>query len=182
MSVKIEKKTIQELRDGDHAAFEMVFIAYFNKVKHFINGLLRSEDDAEELAQELFVKLWINHDTINLEKSFSTYLYVMARNAAINFLKSKFVRESYANDLSNTEEYVNSEDILYAKETDLLIKMTVSQMPDRRKQIYKLSRNEGLTNDEIASQLNISKKTVENQLSLALKELRNIISLFLMFF
>ena len=178
------KEILVALKGGDHKAFEVIFVTYFNKVKYFINGLVKSESDAEELAQEVFVKLWVNRESIVIEKSFSSYLYVMARNAAFNFLKSKFVRDSYLNDQSyqSNEESVTSDDVMVAKETELLLKIIVSKMPEQRRRIYEMSRNQGLKNDEIAAKLNISKKTVENQLSLALKELRQVFSSFLVLF
>ena len=178
------KEILVALKSGDHKAFEVIFVTYFNKVKYFINGLVKSESDAEELAQEVFVKLWVNRESIVIEKSFSSYLYVMARNAAFNFLKSKFVRDSYLNDQlhQNNEESATSDDVIVAKETELLLKIIVSKMPEQRRRIYEMSRNQGLKNDEIAAQLNISKKTVENQLSLALKELRQVFSSFLVLF
>ena len=174
------KDVLIALKSGDHKAFEVVFIAYFNKVKYFINGLVKSESDAEELAQEIFVKLWVGRESIVIEKSFSSYLYVIARNAAFNFIKSRLVRDSYLNDqIHNREDSATSEEIIVAKETELLLKVIVSKMPEQRRRIYELSRNQSLKNDEIAQQLNISKKTVENQLSLALKELRQTFSMFL---
>jgi len=177
------KDVLIALKSGDHKAFEVVFIAYFNKVKYFINGLVKSESDAEELAQEIFVKLWVGRESIVVEKSFSSYLYVIARNAAFNFIKSRLVRDSYLNDqIHNSEDSATSEEVIVAKETELLLKMIVSKMPEQRRRIYEMSRNQGLKNDEIAQQLNISKKTVENQLSLALKELRQVFSMFLSLF
>ena len=177
------KDVLIALKSGDHKAFEVIFVSYFNKVKYFINGLVKSESDAEELAQEVFVKLWIGRESIVIEKSFSSYLYVIARNAAFNFIKSRIVRDSYLNDqIRNGEDSATSEEVIVAKETELLLKMIVSKMPEQRRRIYELSRNQGLRNDEIAQQLNISKKTVENQLSLALKELRQVFSMFLSLF
>lgn len=176
MSDKITRETCEALRNGDHKAFEVVFVAYYNKVKYFINGLLRSEEDAGELTQELFVKLWTNRLSVDPDKTLSTYLYVMARNLAFNFLKSKYVRESYANDSYHIEESIDSEEVVWAKELEHILHVAVEKMPERRKEIFVLSRKKGLSNEEIATQLDISKKTVENQLSLAIKELRRIIS------
>ena len=167
------------IKKGDEKAFELIFVTYFNKVKYFIVGLIKSQDDAEELAQDIFVKLWMNRETIDFEKNLSSYLHTAARNATINFLKSKFVRDSYASDqIYQGEEKESVEENYYAQETALLIKMAVSQMPEKRKEIFELSREKGLSNEEIANQLGISKKTVENQLSLALKEIRKIITFF----
>lgn len=71
----MEISTIEALQNGDHKAFEEVFLAYFNKVKYLLTGLLRSESDVEELAQDIFVKLWMSHTSIDSYKAFSTYLY-----------------------------------------------------------------------------------------------------------
>lgn len=183
MNKFVTEDTIRSLRAGDHQAFETVFFAYFNKVKYFIYGLIKSESDAEELAQDIFVRIWTNRDAIDPKKNFTTYIYVSARNAALNFLKKRLVRSSYTQEqLHIGNETDNPEEGFFAREIDLLIQMSVSKMPDRRKRIYEMSRNEGLTNDEIALRMNISKKTVENQLSLALKELREVVSLIALFF
>jgi len=134
------------------------------------------------LAQEIFVKLWINRQSIDPHKSFNAYIYTMARNAAFNFLKHQLVETSYSDNYKELNEVATSEQLLFAKEISLLIEMTVGKMPIQRKTIYQLSRDQGLTNEEIADQLGIAKKTVENQLSLALKELRQVVYHLLIFF
>ena len=73
MSNNIDIKTLEAFQDGNHKAFETVFIAYYNKTKAFIDGYIKSESDAEELTEDLFVNLWINHDSIDASKSFSSY-------------------------------------------------------------------------------------------------------------
>lgn len=175
-------ETLIALQAGDHKAFERVFIAYFNQIKVFINKIIRSEDDAEELSQDLFVRLWTNHHTIDPQKRIGVLLYTMARNAAFNYLKHQAVHDSYVGNYTSQSTPDDAEEILFAKEIQLLAEMAVSRMPEQRKKIYRMSRNEGMTNDEIAQQLGITKKTVENQLSLALKELREIITTLLIFF
>jgi len=174
MSNNIDIKTLEAFQDGNHKAFETVFIAYYNKTKTFIDGYIKSESDAEELTEDLFVNLWINHDSIDASKSFSSYLHTIARNSAINFLKHKYVHDTYLN---------SSQEIEYSsKELGLLIDDIVGKMPEQRKMIYTLSRQEGLSNAEIAIQLNTTKRNVESQLSLALKEIRKAISCFLLSF
>lgn len=183
--INITKETLISLKSGNHEAFEAVFLNYFNKVKYFINGLIKSEADAEELAQEIFVKIWTNREQIDPEKSFNTYVYISARNTAFNFIKKKLVRESYAADtqyVQSENDAEDSEDVVIAKELDLLISMIVMNMPERRREIFELSRKEGLSNEEIADRLKISKKTIDNQLSLALKELKEAVRTFVMLF
>lgn len=182
MGNTIAPETIDALQKGEPKAFEKVFIAYFNKIKVFIAGYIKSDVDAEELAEELFVNLWINHELIDVTKSFNSYMHTIARNAAFNFLRHKFVQQSYVNNPNKSESGYSAEDELIAKETSLLINMAVDKMPEQRKKIYQLSRNQGLKNEEIAIQLNTSKRNVESQLSLALKELRKVISSVFLFF
>ena len=174
----ISLKIIEALRSGDHNAFDRIFIVYYIKIKNFIHGLLKSEADAEELTQDLFMKLWINREKIDPHRSLNALLYTMAKNATFNFLKHKLVHESFISQYSQTENSESPDEILFAKEKELLIRLTVQQMPAQRKRIYLMSKEEELTNDMIARKLNISKKTVENQLSLALKDIRNVISCF----
>lgn len=175
----IDIKTIEALRNGDHKAFETIFLTYYNKTKTLIYGYIKSECDAEELAEDLFVNLWINRQAINISKSFDAYLHTIARNTAFNFLNHKYIHLAYANNIQTQEGSSTSEEDLIAKELGLLIDHIVRKMPKQRKQIYHLSCNKGLSNTEIAEQLNTSKRNVESQLSLALKEIRKAISAFL---
>lgn len=179
MNNNIDLKTLSAFQNGSHKAFEAVFIAYYNKTKDFIDGYIKSESDAEELAEDLFVNLWINHHLIDTSKSFDSYLHTIARNAALNFLKHKYVHDTYLVNNQDLKYTSTSEEELIAKELGLLIDEIVEKMPDQRRQIYGLSRNEGLSNGEIAERLNTTKRNVESQLSLALKEIRKAISCFL---
>ena len=179
MSNKIDIKTLEALRQDSHEAFEEVFITYYGKTKAFIQGYIKSSPDAEELTEDLFVNLWINRHSIDTSKSFNSYLHTIARNAAINFLKHKYVCDAYLNNNQDTEYSSTSEEDLIAKELEMLIDKLVGEMPEQRRMIYTLSRNEGLSNAEIAERLNTTKRNVESQLSLALKEIRKVISCFL---
>jgi RNA polymerase sigma-70 factor (ECF subfamily) len=78
MSNKIDIKTLESLKNGEHKAFEMVFIAYYNKIKIFILAYLKSDSEAEDLAEDLFVSLWENRKSIDTSKSFSSYLHTIA--------------------------------------------------------------------------------------------------------
>lgn len=175
----IDIKTVEALSNGDHKAFETIFLSYYNKIKSFIYSYIKSESDAEELAEDLFVNLWINRQSIDTRKSFDAYLHTVARNAAINFLHHKYIHLAYTNNFQPQESSSTSEEDLIAKELGLLIDNLVDKMPQQRKQIYHLSRNKGLSNTEIAEQLNTTKRNVESQLSLALKEIRKGISMFI---
>ncbi len=182
MDDRIKKEMLDRLQKGEQKAFESVFMAYYGKIKTFIRTLIKSDNDAEDLTQDIFARLWTNHRDIDPQKSFQSYMYTLARNAAFNFLKHKTVCDKYLVNHIHTDMDISPEDIMYAREIELLIEMSVSQMPGQQQKIYRMSRNDGLTNDEIAMQLGISKKTVENQLSLTIRELRKLIVAFSVFF
>lgn len=91
---KISTETLEKLRNGDHKAFEEVFIAYFDKINILIDGYIKSKPDAEELAEELFANLWENRQTIDITKSFSAFIHTSARNIALNFLRHKYVPQN----------------------------------------------------------------------------------------
>jgi RNA polymerase sigma-70 factor (ECF subfamily) len=168
-------KTLEDFKKGDHKAFETVFLSYFGKVKRFIAELIRSEEDAEDLAQDIFAKIWTEREALDTNLSFNAFLYTLARNAAFNYLKHKSVQTNYANEYIRLDETDTPEEVLFAKETELLIEMMLGRMPEKRQEIYRLSRRQGLSNDEIANRLNVSRKTVENNLSMALNEIRRIL-------
>lgn len=179
MTKHLTDSIIESLQEGNHKAFEIIFLKYFPKVKYYINGFVKSIGIAEELAQNVLLKVWENRKSFNPQlglKGFDSYIYTISYRTTIDYIRSKQVRDSYYNDqLNNYTEFTDTEDEYIAEETKLLIDMEVEKMPERQRTIFKLSRNEGISNDKIADELNISKRTVENQLSLAMKRIRNIL-------
>lgn len=174
---------MESLKKGDHEAFETIFLAYFPKVKYYINGFVKSVDVAEDLTQNVFLKIWENHEAFIITtkglKGLDSYVYTIAYRQTIDYIRSKQIRESFYNDEQldvYTNLLVDTEEEYIAKETKLLIEIEIESMPDRQQMIYRMSRNEGVSNDKIAEQLEISKRTVENQLSLAMKRIRRIMS------
>lgn len=181
MNSKITTRTLEKLRNGDHNAFGEVFIAYFDRIKILIDGYIKSKADAEELAEELFANLWENREKIDTRKSFGAFLHTVARNMALNFLRHKYVHDSYVDNYTWNEYTSTSEEDLIAREMNLLIELTIEKMPRQRKEVYRLSRIEGLDHEEIAAKLNTTRRTVETQLSAALKEIRKVLRLYFLF-
>lgn len=181
MSNQLTDTVVESLQRGNHKAFEMIFLRYFPKVKYYINGFVKSIDIAEGLTQNVFLKIWENHDSFTITskgvKGFDSYIYTIAYRQTIDYIRNKQVRESFYNDqMVLYQDLVNTEDEYIAEETMLLVEMEIEKMPEKQRIIYKLSRNEGIPNDKIAEQMNVSKRTVENQLSLAMKRIRNVLS------
>lgn len=170
-----EQDYLKMIAEGDRNAFRVIFDKYYPKVLGLLLSLLQSRDDAEDVAQSVFVKLWLVRLTLVDVTSLNAYLFRMTTNMAINWSKSQKKHVDIASvDFPcqpMAEESVDA-DISYAK-----MAYAVSRMPERRRRVFVLSRMEGLSNSEIAQRMNISRKTVENHMNSALKELRKVIAI-----
>lgn len=179
----ITAEVLTALRDGDHDAFRKVYLHYVTPIKDFLTILTRSEEEAEEITQDVFVNVWEKREKIDPRKSIKGYLYTIARNSALNLFEQRKVRSKYADSpLSKPDDYYASDEILIADETQLLIEIAVSRMPEQRRKIFELSRKEGLKSTEIAEKLALSRHTVDNHLAAAKKDIRELIALFLLLF
>lgn len=175
MDKKFEIECLTKLSEGDHRSYELLFLAYHPKVYHFLYGFIKNGEEAYDMTQDIFYKVWMNREMMQEVKSFKAYLFKMARHMIYNRYEHNLVKEKYTlNQLVQTE-ICEPEQVLFAKELALLIESAVSQMPEQRQRIFRMSRKEGFSSDEIASRLNIHKRTVENHISNALSDLRKIL-------
>ena len=178
----ISPMVLHALREGNHLAYEKVYLHHVSSVKKFMTLLTRSEDIAEEITQETFITLWEKRENIDPDKNISGYLYIIAKNFALkHFRKNKIISDVEIQEDNDPLMNITPDEILIAKEKEILTEIVIKKMPAQRRKIYELSRKEGLTNSEIAERLNISKNTVENHVTSALKDLREVISFFLLF-
>ncbi|MDR1527007.1 MAG: RNA polymerase sigma-70 factor [Dysgonamonadaceae bacterium] len=166
-----EKIWIEKLAAGDPDAFRHLFMRYYPKVKFFILQLVKSESVAEDLSQDVFERIWINREYLTNLKSLNAYVYRISKNLSINHLEHKSITQEYSLAYKPLPEY-SVEDEMDAKELELIIQLAIEEMPGQRRAIFKMSRMKNLKNNEIAKMLNISKKTVENHLNLALRQIR----------
>lgn len=171
-----DKELAEGIVKGDETCYEQLFLRYYVIVRKFIGGFIGNQQAAEDLAQELFIRLWNKRFSIDPLKSIRNWLMVSARNAALNWLKSESrIQETSIDKAEEDRLSVSSpiEAIAYRQfEADL--NNAISALPDRRKQIFKMSRVDHLPNDEIASRLGLSVRTVEKHIELALRDLRSI--------
>jgi RNA polymerase sigma-70 factor (ECF subfamily) len=168
---KIDNSILSGLQQGNHQAFEKVFLFCYKKIRVFLLGYVKTDSDAEELTEEIFVELWQNHENIKPEKSFDSYLRTIAKNKAINFLKRKHLTFEIISNYDISDYSPSPEAEYIALEKSIFIEMIIEKMPVQMGKIYQL-RQQGLTNEEIANSLKTTKRSVESQISMALKELR----------
>lgn len=177
MAEQISADIIKRLSEGDQRAFRVVFEHYYPRVWEFVRRIVKSETAAEDVTQDIFVKVWERREMFGVEvQSFNNYIYVMSRNAAINSLRHIGRIAPLAEQSINRATNSSLEEDYYAREKEFIIRLTVCRMPEQRRRIFEMSRYMGLDNQTIATTLNLSKKTVENHLTLALKTLRSVLT------
>jgi RNA polymerase sigma-70 factor (family 1) len=171
-----ESLLIRNLSKGNLLAFNTLYNWYSNRLYRFALGYLKSEAEVEELVQEVFTIIWEKRTGLKDELSFKSFLFTIAFNLIRKHFRTKaylseYLKTSKNDDLDNQTSQKITYDSLYQ-----YLNVLVNQLPGRRKEIFIKSRFEGLSIKEIAEELNISHKTVENQLTDALKFLRTHLS------
>ncbi len=159
---------------ADPAQFENVFKTHFQNLHAYANTIVRDDDDAEEIVQNVFYKLWEKRAQIKIDQSLSAYLYRSVYYESLNFLKHAKVKENFRADaVSSAGQVTNPTDNLILKELRAKIESAVNDLPEQCRTVFQMSRYEGLRYREISDKLGISVKTVENHLGKALKVLRS---------
>lgn len=165
---------VKKLKSGEIHAFNQLFYTYSSKLYHFAYGYLKSKEEAEELVQETFCKIWERKSDLNEEFQFRAYLFAIAFNHIKKHFRSrallnKYMGSQHSNPPGNAEV---KEDVNYPS-LKRLVDRLVDEMPEKRKAVFIKSRYEGKSATDIAKEMNISKSTVENHLNQALRYLRH---------
>ena len=178
------KHDSNKLLFDDERMFEFIFKAYFPRLKAFAKKFISDRSEAEDVIQEVFLKVWLKRKEIE-EETFQPYLFTLVRNACLNHIKHQKIADNYRIDLEDT---MKEEGLYYADffsdpfhqtifaEIQKEIDEVVENLPEQTKKIFRLSRFEGLKNNEIASMLNISLRTVEKHNSRALQKIKKHLS------
>ncbi len=171
------EEIIQGLREGSHDAFNVLYDMYADSLYGFVLANTKSPSLSEDIVQETFLKLWRYREQLEIEGSFKTLLFMMVKQQMINTLRKQINQSDFEDYIKycDSEEFADNsaeEKIFY---DDFQEKLTVIKhlLSDRQREVFELSRVEGLKNKEIAEKLNLSEQTVKNQLSAALKILRS---------
>jgi RNA polymerase sigma-70 factor (ECF subfamily) len=169
-----DQMIFQSIKSGDEKALEMLFKEYYQPLCRYANSYLEDPDDAEEVVQNCFIKLWEKRENINIQSSVKSYLYQIIRNACLNEIKHQQVKKNYGDMVSQQGEQHSeaSDQTTLRGELEEKIAVALQSLPQQCRLIFTMSRFEELKYQEIADQLNLSIKTVENQMGKALKLMR----------
>lgn len=158
----------RQIQSGDKEAFRLLYTKYFTPLCRFIFLYVRDEMDAEELATDVFLRVWEKREELDFSLSLKAYLFEAGRNKAFNFIRDQKERVTL-DFLEETNSGYNQEEELELKELQRLIEEAVCHLPHRCQTIFRKSRDENKTYREIAEELNLSTKTIEAQINIAIK-------------
>ncbi|MFT6854283.1 MAG: RNA polymerase sigma-70 factor (ECF subfamily) [Cyclobacteriaceae bacterium] len=166
-----DRELFSRIKAGDKSVFKKLFELYHVDLHRFCLSMVRMETISEEIVQDAFVYLWEKRDTIQIKSSIKSYLFTTVKNKSINYIKNELPKQQLSENLSAASLFINED----KTEDDLLkirVQKAIDQLPSKCRQIFVLSRYSGYTYREISEELDISIKTVENQMSIAFQKLR----------
>jgi RNA polymerase sigma-70 factor (family 1) len=161
--------TIHDFKSGDTETFEQVFHAYYKALAIYAKTILKDMDDAEDIVQQVYIGIWEKRAKLEVHTSLRALLYKSVHNACLNKIKQQTVRTKYAAEVLYQVQEGKTDDGLQQKELQKKIEQALNALPEQCGKIFRMSRFEHLKYQEIADQLGLSVKTVENQMGRALK-------------
>ena len=169
-----EEELVVLLKEDRLNAFREIYKRYWKRLYGAAYKRLKSKEQAEEIVQELFTSLWVKRQSLQISTGVSAYLFSSVSHLVIDHYRKEMVRERYreAFVLTHPDADNSTEEAILLKDLTETIESEISQLPDKCRSVYELSRKEHKSNKEIASYLGISEKTVENHLTKALKRLQ----------
>jgi RNA polymerase sigma-70 factor (ECF subfamily) len=174
----LEQKQKQMISKLDKSSFEELFRTYFAPLCSFAQKYVGDAGDAKDIIHQVFIGLWHKRDDVDLTTSLKSYLFTGVHNRCLNYIRDrkKLVQFDAPQHESELGGYLESRDYLEASETEAQINRALDELPEKCREIFMLNRFDQLKYREIAAKLNISVKTVETQMSRALKVLREKLS------
>ncbi len=167
-----DREIIERLRTGDQGAFDHVFRSYYASLVGMAESMLREREPAEDVAQDVMLELWKRRENIVLESSLRAYLFRAVRNRALNHIRHLRVAPRAEPDAALDIPTGAADQHTLHKEMAEAVKDAIASLPDRCREVFQLSRVQGLKYQEIADALGISIKTVEAQMGKAIRVMR----------
>jgi RNA polymerase sigma-70 factor, ECF subfamily len=169
----------KQIADGNVKAFEILFHRHYSMLCRFAFKFVNQGEVAEEIVSGLFAQLWQKRNDLHITTSVQAYLFTSVKHASLNYLKSQYARHAAQTELTEEQHphVLSPADELSYQELQTLIQQGIETLPEKCRIIFTLSRNAGLSYDEIATELGISKKTVKAQMGIALHKLRSYLGL-----
>lgn len=171
----MEKQIALKVIEGNHDAFAELYDLYAERIYYFALRFVVSKEDAENVTQEVFVKLWETRERIDINLSLNSYLFTIARNTIFNIHRKRVNELAYLEHLGKylEQNQVRLENEIIFNDIQARLEKLISELPPQRKKVFELSRKQGLSHKEIAEELKISEKTIETHIRLALKTIRD---------
>jgi len=169
----------QQIHEGNRAAFNELFLLYYDRLVAFAQQYTKQPENAEEIASELFVKIWMKQDDLVNILNPEVYLFVSVKNACLNLIRANKKRKQlFPEEEETNPEKMGSDNgtVIETKELSSFLDQAINNLPEQRKIIFKLIKEDGLKCKEVAEILSISNRTVENQLYKAVKTLADVVS------
>ena len=173
-----EYELLESLSKGNSKAFDIIFISYYPKVKKYINGFIHDEVEAENISQDIFMRLWDNRSNAKNIMNLNSYLYMISRNESLKVI-AKSIKYKDISEVANIYNPESTDNDTFYNELLDVIQHEIDKMPERQKQVFEMSRRDGMSNDEIAKTLNISKRTVEKHICNALTDLKKVLLIYI---
>ena len=170
-----EKELISQVAGGSHIAFRKIFDQYFDRIYGVAYSLVKSPMIAEDMTQDVFLKIWEKREMLTDVQRFDAYLFRVARNHILNELRNKVKEQDFSEYLLNffRETADNPEQHIIFTELEDVVSRAVEHLPPQQREIYRLSREGGLKQEEIAEKLQISVNTIKQHMNRALKFIRH---------
>ena len=163
----------EKIRSGDIRAFETLFHRYYKHLCVYATSLIHEDDEAEEFVQDMFVRIWDKRFQLEIKSSVRNYLFRSVKNLCLNYISHNRIKSAYTRKVLSEAGNMDDDESFFEPELAAKIEKCISELPEKRREIFRLSREAGLKYQEIAETLGISVKTVEVQMGLALKALRD---------
>jgi RNA polymerase sigma-70 factor (ECF subfamily) len=164
-SQKIERQVIIDLKKGDDYALKHLYTLYSRRIFTMGYGYFKSKEDTEELVQEVFIKLWKYRNNIDPDRPLEAYLFRIAKNEIISFIRKRKINVIHLEDLQIEPQGGWQPDMIYSyKSAGEVVKKIIQELSERTCQVFLLRRVDNLSNSEIAKKMSVSVKTVENHI------------------